>query len=89
MTSPPESLNWAAYGPTLFVRDVAEIFGLSAITIRRAVKRGDESLPQPFADRPWRWRKSDVRHRYERLTVRDVRVARSKRRRQLKEAVTA
>jgi hypothetical protein len=89
MMSPPPSLDWSLYGPTLFVRDLAEIFGLSAITIQRAVKHGDESLPQPFADRPWRWRKSDVRLRYERLTVRDVRVARSKRRRQLKEAVTA
>ena len=45
---------------TVSIDDVAEMFGVSVVTIRRKVK--DPGFPQPFAKHPMRWRRSQIKN---------------------------
>jgi len=84
----PPDISWDRYPITLRVPHLCEIYGgLKPDTLRRAILRGDPSLPLPFMDRPWRWRKAEVQRHYNRLTLRDVRNARATLRREMREAV--
>lgn len=79
------AVEWAKYGLTLRVRHIAEIYDLKPDSIRKALRNGDPSVPHPFADRPYRFRKSNVMQHYERLELSDLRRARARLRRQLSE----
>ncbi len=83
----PAAPDWDRYPITLKVPQVAEIYGaMKPDTVRRAIRARDPSLPTPFMDRPWRWRKADVIRHYQQLELSDLRRARARLRRQLKEA---
>ncbi len=74
--------DWATLPVTLRIREVASIYSMREDTVRKQLRIGDASLPLPFADRPYRFRKSDVQRHYERLELSDIRRARARMRRQ-------
>ena len=84
MTPPDPTFD--KYPPTMLAVHVAELYAMKPDTLRRAVRVGDPSVPPPFMDKPWRWRKSEVQRHYNRLTLRDVRQARAQLRREAREA---
>lgn len=81
------SQDWIALPMTLRIRHLATIYGLKESSMRKAVRLGDPSVPKPFVDRPYRFRKADVQKHYERLELFDVRMARRRLRRHVREAV--
>ena len=81
--TPPDA-TFDKYPPTLLVPHIAELYGLRPDTVRKNLQHGDPSMPPPFMNRPWRWRKTEVQRHYNRLTLRDVRQARAQLRRDLR-----
>lgn len=79
--------DWGAVPGTLKVWHLSSIYGVAEETLRAALRRGDPSLPTPFADRPYRFRKSEVVAHYARLELSDMRRARARLRRQEQERV--
>lgn len=83
MAPPPFTFtgDWATVPGTCRLRHVAVIYSVNEDTARAGIRRGDPSLPTPFADRPYRFRKIDVQRHYGRLELTDVRRARMRMRR--------
>lgn len=68
--------DWAALPITLNAHHVAAIYGFEWRTVLRKIGSGE--VAAPFADKPWRWRKADVKAHYERLSLHTTRRARLK-----------
>jgi hypothetical protein len=67
--------DWSQLPITLDAHQVAAVYGFKSW--RTACRKiGTREIAQPFADRPHRWRKSDVKAHYERLTLHGTRRAR-------------
>lgn len=73
----PPFCSWDAVPLTVSLKQVAALYDLHWKTAQVKVRRGDASLPRPFLDRPYRFRKSDVKAHYERVNLADVRRARA------------
>jgi len=66
--------DWSQVPITLDAHQVGAVYGLAWRTVLRKI--GTREIAQPFADAPYRWRKSDVKAHYERLTLHGTRRAR-------------
>lgn len=66
--------EWTSLPLTLDAKHVAAIYGFEWRTVLRKV--GSREVPMPFADRPYRWRKADVKAHYERMSLHGTRRAR-------------
>jgi len=66
--------DWGQLPLTLNAHHVAAIYGLKWCTVLSKIGSGE--VAAPFADKPWRWRKADVKAHYERLSLHGVRRAR-------------
>jgi hypothetical protein len=78
-------VDWTKYGLMLRVADIADIYGIKPTTVRQAMRLHDGSVPEPCADRPYRFRKADVMKHYDRLELSDLRRARARLRRRQRE----
>ena len=70
--------DWSAYPLTLRVEHIAQIYSLHPDTVRALVRRGDATIPAPFADRPYRFRRREVQQHYDTLRMSTVRSERSR-----------
>ena len=68
----------SGYPLTLRIEHLAEIYSLHPDTVRTLVRRGDASIPAPFADRPYRFRRREVQQHFDTLTLRTVRHERAR-----------
>jgi len=68
--------DWSALPLVLDAHDIAGLYRLHAKTVRAKAAAGDPGLPAPALDRPWRWRREDVRRHFETVTVDGIRRAR-------------
>jgi len=68
--------DWSGLPLTLTAHHIAAIYGLHVKTVRVKAAAGDPGLPLPAFDKPWRWRRDDVRRHYETASVEGIRRAR-------------
>lgn len=61
--------EWLGYPPMLTAKHLSAIYGYTLKTTRKMLQQRNPKLPAPCAVRPFRVRRADAMHHFERLSA--------------------